>query len=99
MAVRRTASTGGKPDKLMRDALMLSLHREAAKGVKTKRLQLVAERLVDAAIEGDMAAVKEIFDRVDGKVPQAHVGDDGPIKHELVLRWMTPEIAKAHGLG
>ena len=63
---------GSKPEKLMRDALIIALNREAAKGSKTKRLQSVAEALVTKAEEGDVAAAKEIFDRVDGKVPQSH---------------------------
>ena len=71
---------GSKPEKLMRDALIIALNREAAKGSKTKRLQSVAEALVNKAIEGDVGAAKEIFDRIDGKVPQSH-----DIKKETTL--------------
>jgi hypothetical protein len=73
---------GGKPDKLMRDALRISLLREAEKGSKTKRLQQVADALVDAAIGGDVQAIKEINDRMDGKVTQPLGGDSeaGPIQ-------------------
>jgi len=63
---------GAKREKLMRDALIIALKRESEKGSKTKRLQSVAEALVEKACEGDVAAAKEIFDRVDGKVPQSH---------------------------
>lgn len=86
MAVRGNPSAGGKPDKMMRDALMLSLKREAERKdengmpVKTKRLYMVADALVDCAIAGDVQAIKEINDRVDGRVPQALVGDsESPI--------------------
>src|SRR6185312_14399507 len=60
---------GGKPDKLMRNALILALHREAmdAEGKPTKKLNLVAEALVQNAIDGDVPAIKEICDRVDGR--------------------------------
>ncbi len=61
---------GAKREKFMRDALVIALKREADKGTKTKRLQSVAEALVQRAMEGDVPAIKEIFDRVDGKVPQ-----------------------------
>ena len=61
---------GAKREKLMRDALIVSLKRQAEKGLKTKQLQVVAEALVVKAMEGDVPAIKEIFDRVDGKVPQ-----------------------------
>lgn len=72
MAARTTASKGGKPDKLMRDALMLELHEVAlaADGTMTKKLRLVARSLVDQAIGGSTPAALAIFDRVDGKVPQ-----------------------------
>lgn len=63
--------TGSKPDKLMRDAIMIAINREAvsADGRPTKKLHLVVEKLVDLAIEGDMGAIHEICDRVDGKPP------------------------------
>ena len=42
--------TGSKPDKLMRDALMVALNREAkdADGKPTKRLYVIAEKLAAA---------------------------------------------------
>lgn len=89
MAARNKASNGGKPDKLMRDALMVALKREAlsAEGKPTKKLALIADALVDKACEGDVAAIKEIGDRVDGKPAQAleHTGEGGgPV--EIVRR-------------
>ena len=51
---------------VMRDALVASLSRQAKKGKRTTRLQAVADKLVDLALEGDFYAVKDIFDRVDG---------------------------------
>ena len=40
---------------------------------KTKE---VVDALIDKAVEGDMPAIKEIFDRMDGKVKQAIIGGD-----------------------
>lgn len=79
MAERNTPSKGAKPDKLMRDALILELYQEAidADGVITKKLRLVARALVNAALNGDIPAIKEVNDRVDGKSPQAVTGEDG----------------------
>lgn len=72
MAARKTASQGGKPDKLMRNALALELSREDVQdGRKVKRLRRVARALVAAAIGGDVSAIKEVFERMDGKTPQA----------------------------
>jgi hypothetical protein len=52
-----------------------------------KRLDEFAEKLWATALEGDVSAMREVADRLDGKVPQAVVGDDehGPIEH--VIRW------------
>lgn len=79
---------GAKPDKLMRDALMLELHRDdtLSDGEKVKRLRRVAYALVMKAIDGDVAAIKEINDRIDGKVPQATTieGGETPLKVEDV---------------
>jgi hypothetical protein len=75
MATRLNPSKGGKPDKLMRDAIMVALNREVDRaGQKTKKLYLIADALVDLAVDGDMQAVKEVNDRVDGKSAQ-------PIEH------------------
>lgn len=88
MAARKTPSGGGKPDKLMRDALRLALHREAedAEGNRTKKLNIVAAKLVELACDGDVQAIKEINDRIDGKVPQGIVGRDEDSPLEMVHR-------------
>ena len=52
-----------------------------------QKLEHVAEQCVDAAIGGDVSAIKEIGDRLDGKAPQAqiHQGDaNSPIQHKVV---------------
>jgi hypothetical protein len=41
-----------------------------------ERLDAIAEQLINQATGGDLQAIKEIADRLDGKVPQAHIGDD-----------------------
>lgn len=72
MPVGNPHPTGSKPDKLMRDAIIVALHRQAedANGKPTKKLALVAAKLVEKAIDGDVAAIKEVADRVDGKSVQ-----------------------------
>jgi hypothetical protein len=71
---------GRKPDKLARDALILALMREAedGEGIPTKRLNLIAFKLVERAEAGDLSAIKEIFDRVDGRATQPVGDDDAP---------------------
>lgn len=36
-----------------------------------KKLRAIAEKIIDKALEGDVAALKEIGDRMDGKAAQA----------------------------
>tara|TARA_R110000822_G_scaffold210034_1_gene345911 strand:+ start:258 stop:473 length:216 start_codon:yes stop_codon:yes gene_type:complete len=57
----------------------------AEKG-KTK-LDKIAAALVDEAVNGDVPAIKEIGDRLDGKVPQAVTGEGGgPIA--MAIQWL-----------
>jgi hypothetical protein len=81
MAERTTPSKGGKPDKLIRDALMLALKREhLADGVVTSKINAIAAKLVDIAINGNVQAAALIADRVDGKAMQAvEVTHDGEV--------------------
>jgi Recombination endonuclease VII len=53
----------------MRDALGAELARasEDGEGNKADVLQLIARKLATKALEGDLGAIKEIFDRIDGK--------------------------------
>jgi hypothetical protein len=60
---------GGPMYRLMRQALVVALHRhlESDDGRRNQKLRLIADKLVDKAVEGDMQAIKELLDRVDGK--------------------------------
>jgi hypothetical protein len=77
-------SRGVKPDKLMRDAIIVALHREArASGAgKTTKLARIADALVDKAMDGQMDAIKEINNRVDGKIGAGH-GEQSLLQSEL----------------
>lgn len=72
-------SRGQQRDKPFRDALRLAISESEDNPRKLRRL---AEKLYDTAAEGDVGAIKEIADRLDGKVPQGIGGDDelDPIK-------------------
>lgn len=72
------ANSGRRKDKPFRDALMLALNRiHAAKdGSERKKLETLAEQLVTEGLGGNVPAIKEIADRVDGKVPQGVIGDN-----------------------
>jgi hypothetical protein len=87
---KRTANTGHgrKPDKLMRDAIILALKREAedGDGVLTKKLNLIAGRLVEKALAGDIQAIKEINDRVDGRAGSSDAGEAAPASLRRIER-------------
>lgn len=72
-------------DKPFRDALRQEI---AAAGEDRKRLRSIADALLAKAESGDVQAIKEVADRLDGKAPQAIVGDDehDPLRIERVER-------------
>lgn len=88
MAARKDGKQGHKADKLFRDALMVAVKRDGITedGKPTKKLALIAEAVVEKAITGDVPAVKEIADRLDGKVVQAVAGPDGESPIEMIQR-------------
>jgi len=54
-----------------------------------EKLRRIAERLIDKAADGDIAAMKELGDRLDGKAAQAIAltGEDGgSVKFEVIER-------------
>jgi len=68
----RTKHPGGRPagspntTKPWADAIRRAVHRTSEDG-KTKRLDLLADVLVVSGLAGDVHALKEIGDRLDGK--------------------------------
>jgi Recombination endonuclease VII len=88
----KMATDDGPPDggpmyRLMRQALVVALHRhlESDDGRRNQKLRLIADKLVDKAVEGDMQAIKELLDRVDGKPGASTTADEGPRK--VTFEW------------
>lgn len=76
---------GAWADKAWRNALRVAVMRPAGeKAPKPKNiLDELALSLIAAGKAGDVPALKQIGDRLDGKVPQAVVGggeDDNPVR-------------------
>lgn len=46
----------------------------------------LAEKLLTKVDEGDVSAIKELGDRIEGKVPQAIVGPGEEGEH--IVRWL-----------
>jgi hypothetical protein len=83
----------GRPPKEKSFANMLNIAiKEAVDGSDKTKLRAVADALVNKAISGDVAAIKEVADRLDGKVPQGVIGgdeDDNPIVQEIIIRGVS----------
>lgn len=84
---QRQTQRGPKSDKLWSDAVRRAVLR-SDKGSKTRRLEQLADKLVALGIEGEVAAIKEIGDRIDGRPMQlqTHEGNpDNPIIQKVVV--------------
>lgn len=79
---KRGAQLGNKnatKGKLWADALRMELAQDK------KRIRRLVSALLDKAESGDISALKEIGDRLDGKAAQEVVGaDGGPITVEII---------------
>lgn len=52
-------------------------------GLRRRKLDIIADKLIEKAQDGDIAAIREIGDRLDGKPHQTIGGPDGeaiPVK-------------------
>src|SRR5215813_374558 len=68
---------GQQRDKIYREALRLELA-DMSEGIDLKKLREIARRHIEKAAAGDMQAIKELADRLDGKPAQIleHSGPD-----------------------
>jgi hypothetical protein len=75
---------------LVRAAILRELHSPA--GIDDRpaadKMQMVARALVNRAVDGDLNAVKEILDRIDGKAFPA-VPDVQQLPQHVRVRWKT----------
>src|SRR5260370_36393091 len=91
---------GQQRDKIYREALRLELA-DMSEGVDLKKLRQIARAHIEKAASGDMQAIKELADRLDGKPAQIldlSDPDSNPIKKivtEFVHVYETPEEISA----
>ena len=87
---------GHKTDKLFRDAIMLAVKRSDETGEDPRPyLARIAEACVQKALGGDMAAIKEIGDRLDGKPKQqVDLGTDGDLAIAIIDARSKREVDK-----
>ena len=82
LALQMSNPRGQQRDKPFRDALRMQIK---AAGEDNKALRDIADALIAEAKTGDIQSIKEVADRLDGKVPQAIGGSDDlpPIQTEM----------------
>src|SRR5690242_6236255 len=75
-----TGNPGGRPkERPFADALHLALAEEDPV-TKVRKLRRIADKLVEAAVDGEAWAIKEVMDRIDGK-PVQSAEINGAINH------------------
>ena len=94
MAASKT-HPGPKSDKRMRTAILLELngHDKDERGRRIRNDRLVAKALIRKGKEGDIPAIKEINDRVDGKIINLAGMDDGGLSLEDLIH-MSYQVGK-----
>ena len=90
MTIDNAPPEGGKTTSPMWEALDAELRRESddGDGHKAGILRLIARRLAAKALDGDLGAIKEIFDRMDGKSIVGSAADETPGK--VIFQWKEP---------
>lgn len=81
---------GPKSDKIWADAVRRAVMRRLEKEEgKPQKIERLADKLVDAAMEGQGWAFQEIGNRLDGKPHQsvAHSGEDGGPLQVVIRRF------------
>jgi ribosomal protein L17 len=76
-------TSGGKP---FTRALLAALE-ESAPGADAPNLRRIVDNLIGKAIDGDLSAIREIFDRIDGKAPTAAAGTGAEEPKKVLFEW------------
>ncbi len=85
MAARKNPGGGKGQDKVWSDAIRIAVN-EAYEDGDRKKLRALAEKLVAKALDGDMAAIREIGDRLDGKPAQySEIAGKGGAPLQLIV--------------
>lgn len=94
----QSGNPGGRPkERPWRDAIQRAIARAAAEGSNKQLLDEIADKVTQMALEGDIHAMREIGDRLEGKPAQAITGEDGgPV--EFVSQIMELVNGSSRGL-
>lgn len=91
MATKRKSARASPLERKLRRALASALNKAAPDDAKTRRLDRVAEALVERAMEGELGAIREIFARIERAASEQQAGaaegapaEGGPVIIEVV---------------
>ncbi len=79
--------------KVWRAAIMRALERRKPADERRQAIDELADKLLELVANGDLGALKEFGDRMDGKPAQALIGgdeDDPPISMKGVIELVRP---------
>lgn len=88
MAAPAGNQNAAKKNRLWADAIRRAVARKHG-GDLNHGLDTLAEKLIDAVANGDLHAIKEFGDRMDGKPTQAIVGDASA--DPVQIAWPLPQ--------
>jgi hypothetical protein len=88
MSINDAPPEGGNTTRPVRDALDSELSRASVGGDGNNVLRLIARKLAAKALEGDLGAIKEIFDRIDGKPAAGSAPEQVPTR--VVFQYAEP---------
>lgn len=80
MSINDAPPESGNTTTPMRDALDSELARASEDGDENDVLRLIARKLAAKALDGDLGAIKEIFDRMDGKAAAGSAPEQVPTR-------------------
>jgi hypothetical protein len=89
MSINDAPPESGNTTRPMRDALDSELARASEDSDENNVLRLIARKLAAKALDGDLGAIKEIFDRMDGKSVAGSAAEETPGK--VIFQWKDPE--------
>ncbi len=91
MAARKNPGGGKGQDKIWSDALRRAVMRRSDTDKAKKRIEVMADKCARMAESGDMAAIREIGDRLDGRSPQySEIAGAGGAPLTLVVETGVP---------
>lgn len=81
----QSGNPGGRGKRQWRDAIERAVQRATTGRVDYAKLDELADKLLSMAADGDMQALKEIGDRLDGKAVQAIANDDDGEPFKIIV--------------